>query len=123
MHLTSYTCAICNLDVEETMYHLFFECPFSQACWNLVGVSWNLNLPHLDMILDARLSFGNPIFREVLITACWSIWCSRNNLIFDGKACSLANWKVHFKLEFGLICIKAKPSRADSFSLWLESIS
>jgi hypothetical protein len=23
MHLTSYSCAICNLDVGETMYHLF----------------------------------------------------------------------------------------------------
>ncbi|KAG0529488.1 hypothetical protein BDA96_05G102700 [Sorghum bicolor] len=105
------------------MYHLFFICPFSQACWNFVGITWNLNLPHLGMIIDTRISFGNPVFMEVLITACRSIWCHRNNLIFDGKTCSLANWKAHFKHEFGLICIKSKPSRIDSLLLWLKSIS
>jgi hypothetical protein len=124
MQLTSYSCAICNLDMEKILFQLFFVCPFSQACWNLVGINWNLiKPPHLGMIIDARINFANPVFREVLITACWSIWCSRNNLIFDNKACLLANWKAHFKHEIGLICIKSKPGRADFLQLRLESIS
>ena len=91
MQLNSYSCAICNMNVEETLFHLFFECSFSQACWTYVGINWELNLPPLDMIITARNNFGSPMFREVLLTTCWSIWCSRNDLIFDGKACSMVN--------------------------------
>lgn len=83
MHLSSYTCAICTTNTEGTLMHLFFECPFSQACWNSIGINWNLALPPLDMIIDSRLTFGSPIFREIIITACWCIWTARNGVIFD----------------------------------------
>ena len=33
-------CAICSCNVEETVEHLFFTCPFSQRCWRKVGMSW-----------------------------------------------------------------------------------
>jgi len=76
----------------------------------------------LDMI-ESRTDFGRVIFREVVIAACWSIWTSRNGLIFDNEPCSIATWKIRFKEEFGLICIKAKPSRAGPLKQWLENIT
>lgn len=32
-------CVLCNAKTEETVEHLFFECPFSAACWGKVGIS------------------------------------------------------------------------------------
>lgn len=124
MHLSSYFCAICNINAEESIMHLLFECPFSQSCWwNLIGVSWNLVLPPLDMIIEARMKFGAAIFREVVISAGWCIWISRIGVLFDNKPCNITSWKIHFKEEIGLICIKAKPSRAGSLKLSLENIT
>ncbi|KAF8752695.1 hypothetical protein HU200_011936 [Digitaria exilis] len=64
--------------------HLFFSCPFAQACWIYLGVLWDLSL-HFDiMILRARQNFGSIIFREVTIMAMWSMGTHHNSIIFDG---------------------------------------
>lgn len=120
--LEDYSFAICRDDIEEACMHLFFECPFSRACWNCIGISWNLDLPPLDMIIEARSIFGSTYFREITITACWIIWTSRNRLIFDGILCTIAKWK-DFKTQIGLVCIKAKPHLAGALELWLENLS
>ena len=83
MHLDSYHYVLCNLNCEETCFHLFFECPFSRDCWSTIPINWNLNVRALDMILQARENFGNANFREIVITACWIIWTTRNGVIFD----------------------------------------
>jgi hypothetical protein len=58
-----YSCVLCNSGCEETMFHLFFECPFSRDCWLTIPIIWNMNLSPLDMILQARADFDNVIFR------------------------------------------------------------
>lgn len=100
-----------------------FECPFDLACWNYIGIHWNLDLPPLDMIIEARTAFGSYLFRPIVIMACWIIWNSRNGLILDSKPCTLAMWNVLFKEVIGLICIKAKPNLAGSLKMWLENLS
>jgi hypothetical protein len=72
------------------------------------------------MVIEARRSFGHPIFREIMITACWVIWKLRNNIIFDNGNCSLSSWKHIFKEELGLVCIKAKQAIKAPLSLWRE---
>jgi hypothetical protein len=64
----------------QTLFHLFFECPFSVSCWNSIGIHWNLNLQPLDMIISARQDFGSKIFREIIIIACWATWLVRNGV-------------------------------------------
>jgi len=54
MHLDDYSCVLCNTGSEESSFHLFFECNFSQSCWRSISINWNLNLPPLDMMLNAR---------------------------------------------------------------------
>jgi hypothetical protein len=73
MLLEDYLCVLCNANVEENSFHLFFQCPFSISCWNLLSISWNPNLDPLDTMLQARVDFGSSIFRELVITACWII--------------------------------------------------
>ena len=64
--MEDYYCPICSSGLEETCMHLFFECTFSQDCWAYLGMFWNLNLPPLDMMIEARIAFGNAIFREIV---------------------------------------------------------
>jgi hypothetical protein len=56
------------------------------------------------MVIDARESFGNVIFREIFITACWAIWLIRNSVVFDHGQASITAWKLRFKEEFGCVC-------------------
>jgi hypothetical protein len=39
MHLESYICVLCQLNVEEMVSHLFSECPFAKECWNLFNIT------------------------------------------------------------------------------------
>jgi hypothetical protein len=48
------------------------------------------------------------------------IWNAQNGIIFDNKACSLADWKAALKVELGLVCIKAKKSISEPLDLWRE---
>ena len=123
MHLDSYNYVLCNLNCEETCFHLFFECPFSRDCWSTIPINWNLNVSALDMIIQARENFGNANFREIVITACWIIWTTRNGVIFDNGQININIWKRRFKEELGLVCTKAKPNRQTSLSLWRDSYS
>ena len=110
MELDDYTCVLCNAGHEETSFHVFFECSFSQACWDTIPINWDLNLPPLDMVIVARSNFGRPIFREIFITACWVIWTARNAILFDNEHVDLSKWKRLFKKEIGQVCTKAKST-------------
>jgi hypothetical protein len=73
------------------------------------------------MFLQAREAFQSVIFREVVITACWIIWTTRNKIIFDNGQRNVVAWKRRFKEELGLVCTKAKPSRSALLSVWRDS--
>ena len=86
-------------------------------------IYWNNNLDPLDMIIEARTLFGHSIFRELMITACWIIWRTRNAIIFDHGNYSLSNWKRMFKEKLSLVCIKAKPEKRAQLMLWRDNYS
>jgi len=102
---------------------MFFECPFNRNCWATIQIVWDLNLPPLDMVLQAREIFHNIIFREIMIIACWIIWKTHNSIIFDNGQKSIDQWKRNFKDELGLVCTKAKASKSLLISLWRDSFS
>jgi hypothetical protein len=123
MQLDDYTCVLCNSGHEETSFHLFFECPFSQACWDTIPINWDLNAPPLDMLIQAREAFGGIIFREIFITTCWVIWLTRNNVIFNNGQININSWKFRFKEELGLVCTKAKRTKQSLLNLWRDNYS
>lgn len=77
MHLDSYNCVYCDTGQEETIVHLFFQCPFSQRCCRKLNIFWDLSLDPDSMLFTARQNFNSKIFREVLIIGCCAIWCHR----------------------------------------------
>jgi hypothetical protein len=57
---------------------------------------------------------------EIIILLSWSIWTSRNNLIFKNEAFSVDGAKGFFK-EFGMVIHRAKPKYFPGIVQWLES--
>jgi hypothetical protein len=74
-------CCFCT--EQETIQHLFFDCPMGRLMWGIVcftfGVTRPVNMGHL---LGPWLrSFSNKQRNLVLIgltTLCWAVWISRN---------------------------------------------
>ncbi|KAF8693291.1 hypothetical protein HU200_038675 [Digitaria exilis] len=82
MNLDAYCCILYVDNVEEDIFHLFFECPFSQPRWIFLGIDWGISLNHHIMFLHAKEKFGSNIFREIIIIAMWVLWVHRNIIIF-----------------------------------------
>ena len=81
-------CCFCIKD--ETIQHLFFECPFAHIAWWVVQCVFNLVPP-----VSMAHMFGNwlngipQVLKSQLLVGvsalCWSIWLYRNDVIFDNK--------------------------------------
>lgn len=70
-----------------------------------------------DMIFDAQQQFGQSIFREVVILACWCIWLRRNSIVFDCG--SLARRRSLVKEELARVSFGAKSSLKLELESWL----
>nr|TKV93212.1 hypothetical protein SEVIR_9G211400v2 [Setaria viridis] len=92
----NYNCVLCSLDLEETTYHLIFECPFSTRCWNFVGISWDHAIRFSDTIQKARMECQHQFFMEVFVISAWEIWKQQNAQIFRGTQASFESWKSCF---------------------------
>jgi hypothetical protein len=67
----------------ETGRHLFFDCPRAAAVWNRLDVpipAGSFSLWDLPVPASTSLSTWSFILAAIL----WSIWKSRNNLVFNG---------------------------------------
>lgn len=122
MHLEEYCCVLCVSNAEEDILHLFFECPFSQACWIFLGINWDTSLDHQLMFLRAREDFGSIIFREIVILVMWALWAHRNNIIFDGASLSFASWKRNFLSDLNAVTLRVKPLLKDKINLFVSSL-
>jgi hypothetical protein len=113
MVLDSYFCVMCIENVEEDFWHLFFCCPFSDACLTYLGIQWDSSLDFQLMVLDARQIFGLATFREIFILGCWSLWCHRNDIIFDAGSLTFSKWRAHFVREMNAVTLGVKPQLAE----------
>ncbi|WVZ53298.1 hypothetical protein U9M48_004264 [Paspalum notatum var. saurae] len=90
-------CCFCHKD--ETIKHLFFECRFARAVWAIIHAAFGLAQPRSvsNMFGSWLVSFKKEFKPLVLLGAaatCWSLWLSRNNLVFEKK-------QYHSPLQLG----------------------
>jgi hypothetical protein len=81
----SCNCILCQNGVEETIEHLFFDCPFAITRWFVLGILWDgdSNIHH--EICIAIQQFKQPFFAEIFVIGAWTIWNERNDYIFNHK--------------------------------------
>jgi hypothetical protein len=58
-----------------------------------------------------RRSLNAPFAMEIIILMCWCIWIARNAWLFNEEDSSWVACKTHFKKEFAMVILRAKPSR------------
>jgi hypothetical protein len=81
-------CVFCG--EQETVEHLFIQCPFAKLIWRTIHFSYDLPPP-----TNVTNMFGNWLVgvdrqskARILIgtsTLCWSIWRCRNDIVFNKK--------------------------------------
>jgi hypothetical protein len=75
---------------------LFFQRPFSVACWNFLGITWDHNIPFFETIQKAWSQCCHNFFMEVFLIAAWEIWKQKNTRIFRNTTPSFRSWKLCF---------------------------
>ena len=63
----NYNCALCNDNVEETAFHLFFSCTFSRSCWQTIGLEWRRDLNFFQTMKRTQQEFHHWFFMDIFI--------------------------------------------------------
>lgn len=116
-----FSCVFCPAP-EETTYHLFFQCPFSEICWNYLNIHWDHSTPFFQTIIKAKEQFNPTFFMEVFAVAAWEIWKHRNACIFRSGNISFEDWKTCFTSTLKLQLLRCKESERDIVCSWLNSL-
>jgi hypothetical protein len=74
--------------MDESIQHLFFDCPYARFVWQVIQVSFNItppiNIHH--MFTWWMQGVEKKLRYKILVgscTLCWALWLSRNDVIFD----------------------------------------
>lgn len=121
MHLPSYSCVCCTLEIEETLAHLFISCPFAQACWATINVVISMDDPFI-ALEDIRMQLAVPFFMDIIVTFCWNIWMQRNDSIFKGLQPQPSNCLQCFKLDFALVILLAMNRYKSPVLAWINNL-
>lgn len=88
--LSAAKCPRCN-EVETDM-HIFFTCPFAVEVWKLIPITGTVNIETGRNFIDTLGRFRDTICLppsgvtgSILPWILWSIWTSRNALIFESR--------------------------------------
>jgi hypothetical protein len=118
--LQSYACVCQNCNVEETLEHLFWTCPFVEDCWDYICPSRRRDLQILDAFQDIKTKLHVPFAMEIIMLATWEIWIVRNNKNFSNITPNFQSWKAIYLQEIRMVSHWMKKKYAGSFKEWLQ---
>jgi multisubunit Na+/H+ antiporter MnhE subunit len=121
MDLQSYSCVLCVHNVDESLHHLLFDCPFATASWNTLHLLVPGSSSPIQIFEVSRYQLQLSFFLEIIVTMCWAIWTVRNDVIFRGIPASIQRCKSIFGAEFALVILRAKTTLHPAIDLWLEA--
>lgn len=84
MELPSYNCVLCMPNTEESMEHIFLQCPFAQQCWNLL----HLHITDPNDLFSSLERMKIRLQLPFLHGYCYSFVL----VYMDGKKCSNVPW-------------------------------
>ncbi|XP_074323130.1 uncharacterized protein LOC141660070 [Apium graveolens] len=78
-------CPVCN-EAAETIIHILVQCKVAKACWQVFKDGTNIEgaLEFTDW-LAGILEGQSKNNKAKILTMCWSIWRSRNDLVWHNK--------------------------------------
>jgi hypothetical protein len=79
--MPSYDCVLCQMQLEETLEHLFLHCLFAISCWNFLHLHIVEGGP-FEILQSLQVQLNKAFFMDIIILMIWCIWMARNDLIF-----------------------------------------
>lgn len=70
MELPDYSCVLCTASVEESLTHLFLECPFAIQCWDWINLHINHQLDPFQIFQSFKTQLHVSFFMEIIIVMC-----------------------------------------------------
>lgn len=97
-------CAFCQNDFED-LDHLFVGCDLARMVWKKVEIWLGVDhiveeslMEHFDSFAKVFTGKKSKKIRHLIwLASCWSIWLTRNNLIFKGEEPDLDSIVYHIK--------------------------
>jgi glucose-6-phosphate-specific signal transduction histidine kinase len=133
MHLDSYNCVMCQLNLEETVTHLFLECSFAKNCWNLFNIVFGANSSFPEALPQIRSQINSQFFMILAILLSWLFgWqgmivssriCRRQSMLlkkFSSRSSSC--WQFGHELKM-LLCLIYGPKICCNFSGFFDFFS
>ena len=79
-------CSFC--DTEETIQHLFFECPLAKIVWRIVHMAINITPPkNITHLFGSWLKgIDKSTLKSIRVGVCavlWALWNVRNDFVFN----------------------------------------
>ncbi|XP_074315333.1 uncharacterized protein LOC141651524 [Silene latifolia] len=127
--IQSNICFLCGLQ-EESMDHLFFECPFSRQCRELVSDWCRFQLPQQNCIrwwieLRQAAACKKKVIAMIVSGLLYHVWYCRNRCRVDGYVVRptvvLANVKCDVKIRLGQCDIRSKNALVLKWVEYLRS--
>jgi len=125
MILDTYNCEICLPTEEETVDHLFWACPFAQQCWGILNLEVSQIGDTFTNILALKDQLNNQFFMIAIILMCWTIWTTRNGLVFNNRQMGIQECRNLFFKEIKLVSIRVKVGLSlafDRFEQWMHNL-
>jgi hypothetical protein len=68
MVLESYNCVLCISQVEETLEHLLFHCPFAASCWGPLAFHFSDAVSRFQAVEAFKLVFCSILYVSIYFT-------------------------------------------------------
>jgi hypothetical protein len=94
----------CFCDSVETIQHLFFDCALGKFIWRVIQITFGLSIPlNIKHVFSEWVQRMNEKDKKLLYVGLgamvWSIWLSRNDLVFNKTPIS-SYMQVMFRVTY-----------------------
>lgn len=121
LHYRINRCAICTLNFDEMMLHLFLDCPFALDCWMSLDIVRYRGISVLDEILLSMEVLPRQFALTIIIIGCWHIWMQRNGWIFQHNLPTVVSWRILLRKDLFLLIHKIKSKYVTEFKEWITA--
>jgi hypothetical protein len=89
MALDDYNCVLFNQAVEESLTHLFLDCPFSASCWATLQLVTQHPSDPLGTLVSFKDQLHLPFFMEIIVPICWATRHDEGDISLDGQVVAM----------------------------------